>query len=259
MAIASAFIQTPVTPTLLAGFWAFSKRQDLSPSVALRVVAHHYMSRAGFAASDYEPSSERRADFENWARRRRRAILETGIQPVLIARVTPGFKQGFADYASSLERSAPTALRAIVAQVVANARIEPAELEVPRAPERRSERVATRFSKEEMGELKRHAQDFGSVQAWLVALARARIKPGIPQFTHDATKALYESNRELAAIGRNVNQIAHALNAELQQRGELRSNPDLLDELSTLKRQIEAHTHRVVDVFIESTSRWKVK
>jgi len=257
--MASKFIQTPVAPTLLAGFWAFSKRQDLSPSVALRVVAHHYMCRTGFEARDYDLASERRGDFHNWARRRRKAMVETGIHPVLIARVTPGFKEAFADYASSLEQSAPAALRAIVAQVVASARIEPAELEVPKTPERRSERVATRFTKEELAELKRHARDFGSVQAWLVALARSRINPGTPQFTQAAMQALYESNRELAAIGRNVNQIAHALNVGLQQRGELRASLDLVDELTTLKRQIEAHTHRVIDVFIESTSRWTDK
>ncbi len=256
MPVSSTFIRTPVAPALLAGFWAFSKRQDLSPSVALRLVAHHYMSRAGFEVGDYDAQVERRGDFQNWARRRRKAILEDGIHPVLIARVTPGFKEAFSQYATSCEQSAPAALRAIVQQVVASARIEPGELQLPKAPPRRSARVATRFSIEEMAELKRHAEDFGSVQAWLVALARAQIVPGTPQFTDAALQALYESNRELAAIGRNVNQIAHALNVDLQQAGQLRSSANLVGELATLKRQIDAHTQRVFDVFVESTSRW---
>jgi len=149
----STFIQTPVAPSLLAGFWAFSKRQDMTPSVALRLVAHHYMSRAGFEAPDYEPGSERRGDFENWARRRRKAIDADGISPVLIARVPPGFKQAFSEYASSSQQSSPVALRTIVEQVVISARIEPAELQVPKISEPRSERVATRFSKSEMAEL----------------------------------------------------------------------------------------------------------
>ena len=255
----SNFIQTPVPPALLAGFWAFSKRQDLSPSVALRVVAHHYVSQAGFETPDYEPRSERRCDFQNWARRRRRLIDTNGIYPVLIARVTPGFKDAFSQYARSREQSAPAALRAIVQQVVASARIEPEELEIPKAPALRSARVATRFSIEEMTELKRQARDFGSVQAWLVALARAHIVPGRPQFTDEALQALYASNRELAAIGRNVNQIARALNLDLQQSGQLRSSANVVDELATLKGRIDAHTQRVLDVFVESTSRWNAR
>ena len=173
--------------------------------------------------------------------------------------MTSGFKESFGDYAKSCRQSSPVALRAIVEQIVVSAKIEPAEVEVPRTPERRSERVATRFSIDEMTELKRHARDFGSVQAWLVALARAHIVPGAPQFTDAALQALYESNRELAAIGRNVNQIAHALNLDLQQSGQLRSSANLVDELATLKGRIDAHTQRVLEVFVESTSRWNAR
>ena len=76
MAASSAsFIQTPLAPALLAGFWAFAERQDLSPSVALRLVVHHVIGRAGFVVEDYDPQAERRCDFQNWARRRCRAQL----------------------------------------------------------------------------------------------------------------------------------------------------------------------------------------
>ena len=130
--------------------------------------------------------------------------------------------------------------------MVASARIQPAELDVPKAPAPRSERVMTRFSKREMAELEKRAQDFGGVRKWLVALARAQIAPGVPQFTPAALKALYESNRDLAAIGRNVNQIAHALNLDLQQSGQLRTSVDLVYELATMKQIITANTYRVM-------------
>ena len=74
-------------------------------------------------------------------------------------------------------------------------------------------------AKEEMAALERHAHDYGSVRAWLVALARSQIAAGAPQFTTAALEALYESNRDLASIGRNVNEISHALNLDLQQAG----------------------------------------
>ena len=120
----SSFIQTPVAPALLARFWAFAERQDLSPSVALRLVVHHVIVQAGFTVRDYDPQAERRCDFQNWARRRRRVIDENGIRPVLIARVTQGFKLAFGDYARSREQSSPAALKAIVQHIVVSARIE---------------------------------------------------------------------------------------------------------------------------------------
>lgn len=61
----------------------------------------------------------------------------------------------------------------------------------------------------------------------------------------------------LAAIGRNVNQIAHALNLDLQQSGQLRASVDLVYELATLKQLIAAHTDRVMALCAESTLRWR--
>ncbi len=252
----ATFLKTSVEAELLAGFWVFAKRNDMSPSVALRLVAHHAMTQAGFNADDYDPGAERRGDFQVWERRRSRAIAEDGVQLVLIARVSPGFKDAFARYASSIGRSSPAALKAVVQRVVAAARVEPAELEVPRAHEIRSERVTVRFSKDELAEIEPRAQDFGSVRDWLVALARAQIAPDIPQFSPDALQALYESNRELSAIGRNVNQIAHAVNLDLQQAGELRRSKALVDDLATLKAAIAAHTERVTALCTASSTRW---
>lgn len=253
----SSFIQTPVDPALLASFWAFAELQDLSPSVALRLVVHHILTRASYAIEDYDPHSERRHDFQNWARRRRKAIDETGIHPVLIVRVTQGFKRAFGDFARSRQQSSPAALKTIVKHVVVSARIDSRSPRVPKVAERRSERVATRFSREEMDALEEHARDYGSVQAWLVAMARSHISAGKPQFTAAALEALYESNRELASIGRNVNQIAHALNLDLTQTGQLRGSAGFVEDLVRLKSRIDTHTERVRDLCVASASRWK--
>ena len=252
----AAFLKTRVEPELLAGFWVFAKRNDLSPSVALRLVAHHAMTQAGFKADDYDPGRERRGDFQSWQRRRRREIAEEGVQLVLIARVTSGFKDAFARYASSVGRSAPAALKGIVERVVAATRVQAAELEVPRAHAVRSERVTVRFSKDEFAEIQPRAQDFGSVRDWLVALVRSQIAPEAPQFSPHALQVLYESNRELSAIGRNVNQIAHALNLDMQQAGGLRRGRALVEELTSLKAAIAAHTERVTVLCAASSARW---
>lgn len=254
--MAANFIQTPLEPALLGGFWVFCKRNDLSPSVGLRLAVHHVLTRAGHVVDDYDPGSERRGDFNLWQRRRRKAIDEDGIKPVLIARVTPGFKDAFARYAGASGLSAPAALKAIVQQIVDATRVEPEELEIPKRTEIRSERVTVRFSKEELAEIEPRAQDFGSVRDWLVALARAQIAPEVPQFSPEGLQTLYESNRELSAIGRNVNQIAHAVNLDLQQSGELRRSRALVDELASLKATIAAHTERVTAFCAASAARW---
>ena len=89
-----------------------------------------------------------------------------------------------------------------------------------------------------------------------MALARAQIAPDVPQFSPEALQILYESNRELSAIGRNVNQIAHAVNLDLQQAGGLRRSRALVDELATLKATIAAHTERVTALCSASAARW---
>ena len=254
--MASNFLQTPVDPVTLGGFWVFCRRNNITPSVGLRLVAHHAIGRAGFVAEDYDPNTERRGDYNLWERRRRKAITEEGVQPILIARVTAGFKDAFTRYASAAGVSAPAALKAIVGQVVTATRVEPDELEIPKAPEIRSERVTVRFSKEEMAEIAPRAQDYGSPRDWLVALARAQIAPDVPQFSPEALQTLYESNRELSAIGRNVNQIAHAVNLDLQQAGQLRRSRALVDELASLKAVIATHTERVTALCSASTARW---
>jgi hypothetical protein len=52
---------------------------------------------------------------------------------------------------------------------------------------------------------------FEHSQQWIIALVRARLTDK-PQFGTREIETLGESNRQLLAIGRNLNQIAHALN-----------------------------------------------
>lgn len=52
---------------------------------------------------------------------------------------------------------------------------------------------------------------------WMASLAQFNITQ-VPVLNEDEVSALRISNRELAAIGRNINQIARALNAPLQNK-----------------------------------------
>ena len=254
--VPDTYLKTPLEPALLAGFWAFCARNDLSPSVATRLVVHHVLDRQGYRPEDYDPASERRNDYQQWARRRREVIEKDGVHPVLIARVTPGFKNSFDRYASARNQSTPAALKVIVQQVVTSAQITVGEYNAPKSPELRSERVTVRFSKTELEAVEPMASPFGSVREWLVRLVRARIAPNVPQFTIREVQALYESNRELWAIGRNINQIAHAVNLDMQHAGRLQGSAALVRKLESVKADIDAHTGRVMALCNESLDRW---
>lgn len=252
----TAFLQTPVEPELLAGFMAFSAQNDLSPSVALRRVISHVLTQAGYTVEDYDPATERTNDYAQWARRRREELNTNGAHPILIARVTPGMKEAFDAYATASGESPPVRLKGLVQKVVRKAELEGVEPVPVKIPEARSDRVTVRFSKSEMANLRPLAETFGGVREWLVALARSRIQPNAPQFTNKEVQALYESNRELWAIGRNINQIAHAVNMDVKQTGRIENGASRLKELEGLKAMIDAHTAHVMRVCNASLDRW---
>jgi hypothetical protein len=251
----TTFLKTPVEPELLAGFWAFSARNDLSPSVALRRVVAHVLSQSGYEIEDYDPTSERTNDYQQWARRRK-AIDERGTEPFVKARVTPGMKAAFDRYASARNATPAAALKALVQHIVRSAQIDAADITPPKPPPLRSERVTVRLSSEEMEAVQPLAKEFGGVREWIVALVRSRIRPGAPQFALNEVQALYESNRELWALGRNVNQIAHAMNLDIRQAGRLEGSASRLRELESLKAAIDHHTAQVVTMCNESFNRW---
>lgn len=252
----TAFLKTPVEPQLLARFWAFAASNDLSPSVALRRVVSHVLTEAGYTLTDYDPSEERTNDYAQWARRRQGQIHTVGSQPILIARVSPGMKEAFDRFAGKRKETTPAALKKLIEKVVESVPHDSEGLAHIKTPDPRSERVTVRFSKTEMAALRGLAEEFGGVREWLVALARSRIQPTAPQFSLNEVQALYESNRELWAIGRNINQVAHAINLDIKQTGRLESSAARLRELEGLNAVINAHTSNVMRVCNASLDRW---
>jgi len=250
------FLKTPVAPVLLAGFWSFCARNDLSPSVALRRVVAHVLTGAGYDIEDYDPGKERTNDYAQWARRRREKIDLEGVNPILIARVSQGMRGAFERYASARNLGVQDALHQIVRHAVHSANVGVGELTPPKAPPLRAERVTVRLSLDEMSAIQPFADEFGSVREWMVALVRSRIRPDEPQFANREVRALYESNRELWAIGRNINQIAHAMNADMVQAGRLGTSKARVDELEGLKALIDRHTSKVMAMANASVDRW---
>ena len=91
------------------------------------------------------------------------------------------------------------------------------------------------------------------VTKWIVALIRARLI-GQPQFGQAELAALARSNQHLLAIGRNLNQIAKALNTSPSDRRAFRV--DLITELSS---RIQTHTTLVSRVMRSNLERWQIR
>jgi hypothetical protein len=88
-----------------------------------------------------------------------------------------------------------------------------------------------------------------SVNRWIVAMIRAQLSFE-PQFGEEEMSVLAASNSQLAAIGRNLNQISRALNA-----GD-RVEPYRLKVLETLKHEIDGHLDRVNRMIRANLDRW---
>ena len=73
-----------------------------------------------------------------------------------------------------------------------------------------------------------------------------------PILTEDEINTLRESNRELAAIGRNLNQVAKKLNIEFRDRESLTKK--MIEELI---ETVDEHRGRVSDLIEKNLTRWK--
>jgi hypothetical protein len=95
------------------------------------------------------------------------------------------------------------------------------------------------------------AQSHGAVRTtWIVNLIRAHITRE-PQFVAPEIDALMESNRQVAAIGRNLNQIARHLN--------LNPNacyPISVESIIALAQELREHRTSVARLLEANLNRW---
>jgi hypothetical protein len=138
----------------------------------------------------------------------------------------------------------------------------------------RSKTVAARpkvpLSDDEWADACALAQSDGmTVPRWIVALIRAHVE-GKPQIGPPTIDALRASNLELQAIGRNLNQVARALNGivdhldhgRLSQAAEgLRAQrgDHILGMVRQVKATVDQHLPIVSAVLTDNVSRWRVR
>ncbi|WP_140987146.1 plasmid mobilization relaxosome protein MobC [Asticcacaulis tiandongensis] len=126
----------------------------------------------------------------------------------------------------------------------------------PRLKEARSarrggqKRIEITLSEDEYAVLGEMAGREGmSLSRWLQSLLRVQL--GKPQFNSAELEALVQSNRNMLALGRNINQIARHLNSR-------EFSDDLTSaQIDYILKEIQAHKTHLRDLLDGNAQRWR--
>lgn len=176
-------------------------------------------------------------------------------RPTQVTMDLQGYKQPWLDWCKAQGLAPSDAFRQIVSKLVARgAASSPTAEVVPSEPERPTRRKEIALTPSELARVEEIAQAEGfSATKWLAGLVRARLT-ATPQFGQRELELLAGSNLQLLKIGRNLNQVAKALNTSPHERRVYRV--ELIEELESLIRE---HTKTVSDVMTANVERWRIK
>lgn len=164
-------------------------------------------------------------------------------------------KAHWTNYCLALGKSPGAAIKAAIEQQLAQAATSDPKThkqiaETPtREPMQRFEILLT--SSEKAAIKDRAHLERCSMRRWIIDAIRVGLTHE-PQFGMDEIDALGESNYQLLALGRNLNQLARCLNA-----GEY--EPVTVDRIEALTGLIQKHTEVVSQAIRASLERWNVE
>lgn len=118
--------------------------------------------------------------------------------------------------------------------------------------EGQKERFEILLTPSEKEAIRKRAEEEGcSMRYWIVAACRAGLT-NEPQFNMDEIKALGESNYQLLAIGRNLNQIARRMN-------EGKQGAIAVEQIERLSEVISNHAEKVSKAIRSNLERWSIE
>ena len=170
-----------------------------------------------------------------------------------------GFKQAWLDWCKLQGVTPSDAFRRIVARLVAAKGKDEVPDQVPAGivigePEKPTARKEIALTASELARVEALAATEGfSATKWIVALIRARLT-GTAQYGQRELELLAKSNLQLLAIGRNLNQVARALNTTPEDRTVYR-----IALIDALRAHIKTHTKLVSDAMAANVHRWRIK
>lgn len=174
-----------------------------------------------------------------------------GQKSELKARVEETVKAGFGRRAKHRGLSESELLRALVMAELGQGVTDPAPVE-PEPERLDTERITVRLAGFLFDAVKDRAKAKGMAPSrWIAALVQSNVS-GLPVLTDGELSALQGANRELAAIGRNINQIARNLNEAFHETERVR-----LDKLAELAASIAAQRQAVRKMIRASKQAWQ--
>jgi len=143
-------------------------------------------------------------------------------KPYIKTHLDENLKNAFADKAKALGYTEASLLRLLIEKVLQG---NSAEAELPPATEKKDAAIEVCVTPRMKAELGSRAKQQGmKTSSYVRAMMRAHLSQNA-HFTEKELEALVSLNYQLSAIGRNVNQIAKALNISVEEV----QNIDLLD------------------------------
>lgn len=121
--------------------------------------------------------------------------------------------------------------------------------------EPKTDKVTIRLLPEDIKRMTARAKSegFPSRTTWLTNLVLSVLSDD-PVLTDAEINTLRASNRELAAIGRNLNQMARAINIDFREGNQVTASA-----IDALANKIEQHTAKVATLMNKSINRWVKK
>lgn len=165
-------------------------------------------------------------------------------------------KARWADYCLALGKSPGAAIKAAIEQQLAQSAANPVPntyQQVAEAPTcEPNQRFEILLTASEKAAIKERAQiERCSMRRWIIDAIRIGLTHE-PQFGMDEIDALGESNYQLLALGRNLNQIARSLNAGTHE-------PVTIEMIAALSGLIQKHTEVVSKAIRASLERWDIE
>jgi len=145
------------------------------------------------------------------------------------------------------------AMRDVVRKLTSRASTPRLFKAVHEAPDTCKRRLELRLTESEFECVRQIAAGAGnSANTWVINLVRANLTH-TPQLNFKELHALGTSNSNLLAIGRNLNQIARWMNANMG------SAPPELAYIERLYKHVVAHTEEVTKIMRSNLDRWTLK
>jgi hypothetical protein len=186
-----------------------------------------------------------------------------GVEETIVFRCGKDLKQRFLDRAKGLqlkpsnlarlvfEKAFPRSAKRTLEEDEAGAK--PAMIDKT-VVEKKDQRLTVWLTKAELEAVKERAAVMGRMghSEWTMRLIRISLSK-TPQLNREEVKALREAIRELSYIGRNLNQVAHALNVDLNEKDRVTA-----ELISSIHKQVEEVRGRAKAVMDENVYRWGI-